>query len=141
MIEQIVEALPVETPALAPPVQPFEQYPCRLPVELVQPVRVVHHSVVVVIPTKLQLQLREEQSKANVAILLAPLGEVGQRVSEFLSRSPAVQMRPALAIPPPEELEAEEVKPRRSRLLLPAEANHPSLVSRQLQTVLLEPKL
>ncbi len=77
MIQQVFEALPVETPTLASSVQPLQQNLHCPTVELFQPDSIPFHSVVVVIPSELAVQLREEHVEANVAILLAPLGEVG----------------------------------------------------------------
>jgi hypothetical protein len=58
---------------------------------------------------------------SNVAILLAPLGEVGDRVAEFLSGGSAHDMRLARAVRIPAKLEPEKVEPRRARLVDTAE--------------------
>ena len=77
MIQQVFEALPVEAPALASSVQPLQQNLHRSSVELLDSNSIPFHSVVVVIPTELPVQLREEHVESNVAILFAPLSEVG----------------------------------------------------------------
>src|SRR4030095_6912545 len=55
VIEQVFEATPVETPALPPPVHPLQQYLHRSAVDLLNPVSIAFHSVVVVIPTELSV--------------------------------------------------------------------------------------
>jgi len=60
MIQQVFEALPVETPTLASSVQPLQQNLHCPTVELFQPDSIPFHSVVVVIPAELAVQLREE---------------------------------------------------------------------------------
>jgi hypothetical protein len=68
MIQQVFEALPVETPALAYSVRPLHQDLHRPTVELLNPDRIPFHSIVVVVPTELPVQLREENVESNVAI-------------------------------------------------------------------------
>src|SRR5437773_11743838 len=80
-----------------------------------------------------------------MATLFAPCGEVGERVAELLARCPPLQVQLAGAILPPVKLEPEEIKPRCSRLAVPAEGNHPALGGGQLkpelaQTMLQRPK-
>ena len=62
VFEQVVEALPRKTAALAPPVQPLPQSPHGLVKELFQPVAVTRNPIVVVVPTELELQEREQFS-------------------------------------------------------------------------------
>ena len=81
--QEIVEALPVETPTLASSVQPLPQNLHCPTMELLQSDSIPVHSVVVVIPTELAVQLWEEHLESNITILPAPLGEVGDRVRSF----------------------------------------------------------
>jgi len=81
-------------------------------VELLKPDRISFHSIVVVIPTELPVQLREEEVESNVAILLAPLGEVGNRVAELLPGCSTHDVRLAGAVRIPAKLEPEKVEPR-----------------------------
>jgi hypothetical protein len=133
MVHQVFEALPVEALALASSVQPLQQNLHRPTVELLNPYSIPFHSIVVVIPTELPVQLREEDVESNVAILLAPLGEVSDRVAEFLSGSSAHDVRVARAVRIPAKLEPEKVEPRRARLVALTEVNHSRLVSSQLE--------
>ncbi len=141
MIQQVFEALPVETPTLASSVQPLQQDRHCPTVELFQPNSIPFHSVVVVIPSQLPVQLREEHLQSNIATLLAPLGEVGDRVAQFLSGSSARDVRFARAVFVPAKLEPEKVEPRRAWLVASTEVHHSSLVSSQLQAVLFESEL
>jgi hypothetical protein len=81
-------------------------------VELLNSDSIPFHSIVVVIATELSVQLREEDVESNVAILLAPLGEVGDRVAELLSGCPAHDVRLAGAVRIPAKLKPEKVEPR-----------------------------
>ena len=111
MVEQIFEAFPVETPTLASSVQPLQQNLHRPAVKLLNPNSIPFHSVVVEIPTELPVQLREEHVEPDVAILLAPLGEGGDRVAEFLPGCSAHDVRLAGAVLVPAKLEPEKVEP------------------------------
>ena len=90
--------MPVETATLAASVQPLQQNLHRPTVELLNPDRISFHSIVVVIPTELSVQLPEEDVESNVSILLAPLGEVGDRIAKLLPRCSAHDVRPARAV-------------------------------------------
>lgn len=92
------------------------------------------HSVVFAIPTELPVQLREQDVETNVSILLAPLGEVGDRVAEFLSGRPSHDVRLAGAIFVPATLEPEEVESRRAWLVDSTEVNHSCLIGSRLET-------
>ena len=76
-----------------------------------------------------------------MAALLAPRGEVRQRVAEFLPGRPPLQMRLAGAIGSPAELESEEIEPRCSRLAGPVERDHPALGGGQLKSELFQTML
>ena len=137
VVEQIVETLPRETAALAPPVQPFPQSPHRLVEKLLQSAAVARYSIVVIVATELELQLREEFSKRHMTALLAPRSEVGQRVTELLPGRPPLDVRSARAVLSPGELKPEKVEPRGARLAVPAEGNHPAFGGGQLKSELL----
>ena len=111
MIKQVFEALPVEAATLASSVQPLQQNLHRPTVELLNPVRISFNSIVVVIPTEFPVQLREEEVETKVAILLAPLGEVGDRVAELLSGGPSHDVRL-----PVRSLSQRNSNPRKSNL-------------------------
>ena len=145
MLQQIVEARARETAPLAPAVEPLPQSSHGLIKELLQSIAVAWHSVIIVVTTELQVQRCEQFLQRNMATLLAPLREVGQRVPELLAGCSPLQMRFASAILSSVKLEPEEVKPRRTRLCVPAEGNHPALGGGQLkpelfQTMLQRPK-
>jgi hypothetical protein len=141
MIHQVFEALPVEAPTLASSVQPLQQNLQRPAVELLQSDSIAFHSIVVVIPTELPVQLREEHVESNLAILFAPLGEVGNRVAELLPRCSAHDVWLAGAVFVPAKLEPEKVEPRCAWLVGTREVHHSRLVSSQLEAELSEPKL
>jgi hypothetical protein len=124
VFEQIFEALPVKTPTLASSVQPLQQNLYCPAIELLDSNSIPFHSVVVVVPTELSVQLREEHIESDVAILFAPLGEVGYRVAEFLSGSSAHDMRFARAVFVPAKLEPEKVEPRGAWRVVSTEVNH-----------------
>ena len=60
VFEQIVEALPRETAALTPAIEPLPQSAHGLVEELLQPVAVARNPIVVVVPTELGLQQGEQ---------------------------------------------------------------------------------
>ena len=141
MIQQVFEALPVKASTLTSPVQPLQQNLHCSAVKLLNPVSIAFHSVVVVITTELPVQLREQEIETKIAILPAPLGEVGDRVAELLPGCSTHDVRLARAVFVPAKLEAEKVEPRASRPLTSTESNDSSLVSSQREAVLLKPKL
>ena len=141
VFEQVVEALPRKTAALASPVQPLPQSPHRLVEECFQPGAVAGHPVVVVVPTELERQQREQFSKRHVTTLLTPRGEVGQRVAELLAGGPPLQVRLTGAILSPGKLKPEKIKPCCAWLTIPAEGNHPAFGGGQLKSVLLQTML
>ena len=112
VVEQIVEALPCEAAALAPTVEPLPQSSHRLIEEFADSIAVARDSIVVVIPTEFDLQQWEQLSQRHVAALPAPLGEVGQRISEFLAGGPPLDVRFTGAILSPSELETQKIEPR-----------------------------
>src|SRR5207249_7260957 len=145
MCQQIIEARAREAAALAPAIEPLPQSPHRLIEELLQSIAVARHPVIIVVATELEVKRREQFLQRNMATLLAPLREVGQRVPELLTGGSPLQMRFARAIFSPVKLKSEEIKPRRARLRVPAEGNHPALGGGQLksklfQTMLQRPK-
>src|SRR3972149_3132893 len=141
VFEQVVEALPREAAALAPPVQPLPQSPHGLVEKLFQPVAVTRNPIVVVVPTELELQQGEQFSERHVAALLAPLGEVGQRVAELLAGGPPLDVRLTGAILSPGKLKPEKIEPRCARLAVPAESNNPAFGGGQLKSELLQTML
>src|SRR5213593_2740731 len=115
MLQQIVETRARETAALASAIKPLPQSPRRLIEEFLQSIAVARHSVVVVVAPELQVQRREQFLQRSMTTLLAPLGEVQQRVAELLARCPPLQMRFASAILSPVKLKPEEVEPYLNR--------------------------
>ena len=76
-----------------------------------------------------------------MAALLAPLGEVGQRISELLARGPPLDMRLARAVFSPGKLKPEKIEPRGARLAGRAERNHPAFGGGQLKSELFQAML
>src|SRR5437867_12844026 len=105
--------------------------------EFLQSIAVARHSVVVVVAPELQVQRSEQFLQRSMTTLLAPLGEVQQRVAELLARCPPLQMRFASAILSPVQLKPKQVEPYSTRLRIPPEANHPPLGSAQFKPELL----
>src|SRR2546422_2866253 len=141
MLQQIVETRARETAALASAIKPLPQSPRRLIEEFLQSIAVARHSVVVVVAPELQVQRSEQFLQRSMTTLLAPLGEVQQRVAELLARCPPLQMRFASAILSPVKLKPKEVEPYCTRLRIPAEGNHPALGGGQLKPELLQTML
>src|SRR5262245_47033422 len=141
MLQQIVETRARETAALAPAIEPLPQSRHRLIEELLQSITIARHAVIIVVTTELEVQRCEQFLQRNMAILLAPLSEAGQRIPELLARCSPLQMRFASAILSPAKLKPEEVEPCGTRLRIPAEGNHPALGGGQLKPELLQTML
>ena len=62
--QYIFEALPVETPSLASPIQPLHQDIARLGVKLFETAEVPLHSIVVVVPSEFRVELLTQFAQA-----------------------------------------------------------------------------
>ena len=125
-----LEALPVITVPLAPPIEPLQEDAQRAIEELLEARTVPMHSVVLVIPAEFAVQLLKQHAEPPLAILLAPLGETLQRSTQLGARRAPLQMRFPRPILPPAKLKPQELKTSLSRGLLAAEGEDTSLLGR-----------
>lgn len=100
---------PRVTPGLATPVQPLVQDPHRREVELPQAATVAVDPEVTIVAQEFPVQLSEQIPHPPMAVRPTPDREPAQRCPQAPARRPALQVRTALAVPSPAELEAQEV--------------------------------
>ena len=80
--------------------------------ELVQAGIVAVDAVVVVVAAQFGVQLIEHLVQAGTAFLLAPVGELLERVVQFLARGAALDLRLAFTVSPPAKLKPQKVEAR-----------------------------
>lgn len=84
LFPHLIEPGPVVAFPLTAPIQPFEDDTLRIPVELAQHLAVADHSVVVPVAPELASEHGRDPPDPLVAVLLDPLREVLQGLSELL---------------------------------------------------------
>ena len=76
MVQQLQERRPIVGPSLTPAIEPLQQSPFCVIVELVDSLEVPGYRVVVVVSTQFPVERLKEFSYRQIAILPAPLGEI-----------------------------------------------------------------
>ena len=128
VLKDSLEALPVVTVPLAPPIEPLQEYTQGAVEELLEARAVAVYSVVVVIPTELGVQPRKQHAEPPMAILPAPLGEALQGRPQLRARRASLQLRFPRSVLPPAKLNPQELKATLSRGLLAAEGEEARLL-------------
>lgn len=109
-MNQVPKAGPGVAPRLTAPIQPLEENPYGLSVELPQARAVAIDPEIPVVAAQLLVQLSEELAHPAVSVRPTPLGVPVQGCPQALARGPARQVGTPLAIPTPAKLEAQEVE-------------------------------
>ena len=130
--EQFTEACPRVTLFMAATIQPFEQNLHGLLVELIQAGVVAVDALVVVGPAQFGVQLPEPVRHATPAVLSTPVGELVERVSQFLTRRAPLDTRLASAVSPPAKLKAQKVETGFAHVVLSTERDDTCLFGGQL---------
>src|SRR3990170_626612 len=132
VFQKLLEASPGIAPSLASSVEPLEQDPQRLTIELLKTPVVAHYSIVLIVAPQLGVQLPEQFPRFQVPDMPAPLGETCQGGPQSLPCRPALQVRLPLPVFPPVELEPQKLKPSLARRRLSVERDHLRLRHRWL---------
>src|SRR4030067_544087 len=108
MANQVPKAGPGVAPRLASAIQPREENPHGLPVELPQARAITIDPEIPGVAAQLRVQLSEEVAHPAVPVRPTPRGVPLQGRPQALARGPARQVGTPLAIPTPAKLEAQE---------------------------------
>jgi len=107
-LDQLGEALPIVAPALTAAVQQAVEHPCDLIEEVSDAIEVTPDTVVVVVPTQLRIERREELVLAHPAVFTTPCLEVRQGGPVFRPCRAELERGFPPATTPPTELESQE---------------------------------